>query len=51
MEEYWERSPAYPLMVELGLDLDDDVAHSSVRMGGVITPYVWPFADDADPWR
>jgi monoamine oxidase len=49
MEEYWERSPAYPLMVELGLELDDDVAHSSVRMGGVITPYVWPFADDADP--
>jgi monoamine oxidase len=49
MEEYWERSPAYPLMLELGLDLDDDVAHSSVRIDGSITPYVWPLADDYDP--
>jgi monoamine oxidase len=51
MEEYWERSPAYPLMLELGLDLDDDVAHSSVRIDGLVTPYVWPFADDDDPGR
>lgn len=51
MEEYWERSPAYPLLLELGLALDDDVAHSSVRIDGRITPYVWPFADDANPGR
>lgn len=51
MEEYWERSLAYPLMLELGLELDDDVAHSSIRIGGHVTPYVWPFADDADAGR
>jgi monoamine oxidase len=51
MEEYWERSPAYPLLLELGLELDDDVAHSSVRLDGRVTPYVWPFADDDDPGR
>ncbi|HUF51055.1 MAG TPA: FAD-dependent oxidoreductase [Longimicrobiales bacterium] len=51
MEEYWERSPAYPLMLELGLELDDDVAHSSVRIDGRVTPYVWPFADDDRPGR
>jgi monoamine oxidase len=51
MEEYWERSPAYPLLVELGLDLDDDVAHSSVRLDGRVTPYVWPWDDDDTPSR
>jgi monoamine oxidase len=49
MEEYWERSPAYPLLLELGLDLDDDVAHSSVRINGRVTPYVWPWGDDDNP--
>lgn len=49
MEEYWERSPAYPLLVELGLPLDEDVAHSSVRLGGAIVPYHWPFGDDETP--
>jgi monoamine oxidase len=51
MEEYWERSPAYPLLLELGLELDDDVAHSSVRIDGRITPYVWPFGDEDEPER
>jgi monoamine oxidase len=51
MEEYWERSPAYPLLKELGLELDEDVAHSSVRIDGRIIPYVWPFDDDAEPSR
>jgi monoamine oxidase len=39
MEEYWERSPAYPLLKELGLELEEDVAHSTVRMGGKVYPY------------
>jgi len=51
MEEYWERSPAYPLLVELGLPLDEDVAHSSVRLDGRLHPYVWPFGDDETPTR
>lgn len=49
MEEYWQRSPAYPLLQELGLPLDEDVAHSSVRLEGRIHPYHYPFADDAEP--
>lgn len=51
MEEYWERSPAYPLLQELGLPLDEDVAHSSVRLDGRIFPYRWPFGDDEEPTR
>ncbi|HEV8238350.1 MAG TPA: NAD(P)/FAD-dependent oxidoreductase [Thermoanaerobaculia bacterium] len=39
MEEYFARSPAYPLLVELGLPLIDDVAHSTVRIDGKIYPY------------
>ncbi len=39
MEEYWERSPAYALLKELKVPLLDDVAHSSVRIGGKIYPY------------
>jgi monoamine oxidase len=39
MEEYWERSPAVPLLRELGLELEEDTAHSTVRIGGRIYPY------------
>jgi monoamine oxidase len=39
MEEYWERSPAVPLLRELKLDLEKDTAHSTVRIGGAIHPY------------
>lgn len=39
MEEYWERSPAYALLKELKVPLLDDVAHSTVRLGGKIHPY------------
>lgn len=39
MEEYFERSPAVKLLRELGLPLSEDIAHSSVRLGGVIHPY------------
>lgn len=39
MEEYWERSPAYRLLRELKLPLEEDVAHSTVRLSGVIHPY------------
>jgi monoamine oxidase len=39
MEEYWERSPAYPLLKELGLELEEDVAHSTVRIDGKVYPY------------
>jgi monoamine oxidase len=39
MEEYFERSPAVPLLRELGLPVVPDVAHSSVRLGGTIYPY------------
>lgn len=39
MEEYWERSPAYALLRELKVPLLDDVAHSTVRIGGKIYPY------------
>lgn len=49
MEEYWQRSPAYPLLTELGLPLDEDVAHSSVRLDGRIVAYDWPFGDDEEP--
>lgn len=51
MEEYWESSPAYPLLRELGLPLEEDVAHSSVRLEGQIFPYRWPFGDDEVPTR
>ena len=30
MEEFWESSPVYPLLRELGLDLVEDCAHSSM---------------------
>jgi monoamine oxidase len=39
MEEYWERSPAYPLLKELGLPLEEDVAHSTLRIAGRTYPY------------
>ena len=39
MEEYWERSPAYRLLLELKLPLEEDVAHSTVRLSGTIHPY------------
>src|SRR5262245_59101977 len=39
MEEYWERSPAYALLKELKLPLAEDVAHSSLRIGGETYPY------------
>lgn len=39
MEEYFERSPAVPLLRELGLPLIEDVAHSTVRLDGKIYPY------------
>jgi monoamine oxidase len=39
MEEYFERSPAVKLLRELNLPLSEDVAHSSVRIGGKIHPY------------
>jgi monoamine oxidase len=39
MEEYWERSPAVPLLRELGLELEEDTAHSTVRIDGRTYPY------------
>jgi monoamine oxidase len=39
MEEFWARSPAYPLLTELGLPLAPAVAHSAVRIGGRVYPY------------
>jgi monoamine oxidase len=39
MEEFWERSPAYPLLVALGLPLAEDVAHSSVVIDGRLHRY------------
>ena len=39
MEEFWESSPAYPLLRELGLNLVEDCAHSSVVLGERLLPY------------
>jgi monoamine oxidase len=39
MEEYFEHNPAYQLLKELNLPLAEDVAHSTVRIGGKIYPY------------
>lgn len=39
MEEYFERNPAYQLLKELELPLAEDLAHSTVRIGGKIYPY------------
>lgn len=39
MEEYWERSPAVRLLRELELPLEEDTAHSTVRIGGQVYPY------------
>ncbi len=39
MEEFWEGSPAYPLLRELGLDLVEDRAHSSMVLGERLYPY------------
>lgn len=39
MEEYFERNPAYGLLKELELPLAEDVAHSTVRIGGKVYPY------------
>ena len=52
MEEYWARSPAYPLLRELEVELaEEPEAHSSVRLDGRVIPYNWPFDDDAEPTR
>ncbi len=34
MEEFWADSPAWPLLRELGLHLDEDGAHSSLILDG-----------------
>ena len=50
MEEFWERSPAVPLLSELGLisiERDGDAAHSSVRIAGRIHPYTGDGERDA----
>ena len=39
LEEFWEGSPAYPLLRELGLDLVEDRAHSSVVLHQQLLPY------------
>jgi monoamine oxidase len=39
MEEFWERSPAYPMLKALGLPLAEDVAHSSVVLDGRLGLY------------
>jgi monoamine oxidase len=39
MEEYWARSPAYPLLRELKVPVVEDVAHSTVRIDGTTYPY------------
>jgi monoamine oxidase len=40
MEEFWEGSPAYGLLRRLRLPVSEDVAHSSVMLGGRLYPYV-----------
>lgn len=44
LEEFWEGSPAYALLSELGLPLAKDTAHSSV----VIDATLWPYTGDGD---
>jgi len=39
MEEFWEGSPAYPLLREFGLDVVEDGAHSSMVLGEQLLPY------------
>jgi monoamine oxidase len=39
MEEFWEGSPAYPMLLALGLPLAEDVAHSSVVIDGRLHRY------------
>jgi len=39
MEEFWEGSPAYALLRELGLALKNDAAHSAVIIDGCLHPY------------
>jgi monoamine oxidase len=39
MEEFWEGSPAYSLIRELGLDLVEEGAHSSLVLGGRLHCY------------
>ncbi len=39
MEEFWQSSPAYPLLRELGLPLVEDRAHSSVVLQGDLCQY------------
>jgi monoamine oxidase len=39
MEEYWARSPAYKLLRELNVPLEEDVAHSTLRIDGTTYPY------------
>jgi monoamine oxidase len=39
MEEYWARSPAYKLLLELKVPVVEDVAHSTLRLEGTTYPY------------
>ena len=39
MEEFWQDSPAYPLLCRLGLPLREDNAHSSVILTGSLTAF------------
>ncbi len=39
MEEFWEGSPALPLLRELGLDLVEDCAHSSLLLDAALQCY------------
>lgn len=39
MEEFWDESPAYPLLHELGLELSEDCAHSAVILDGALCRY------------
>jgi monoamine oxidase len=49
MEEFWDTSPAYPLLHELGLPLVQQPAPSSVILGGRLHPYgPCGYGDDLD---
>lgn len=39
MEEFWQSSPAYALLRRLGLELDEDRAHSSLVIDGTLATY------------
>jgi monoamine oxidase len=49
MEEFWDTSPAYPLLHELGLPLVEQPASSSVILDGRLHPYgPGGYGDDLD---